>query len=474
MCGSDFWPTPRGLRLLYTACAMKPATPLLSNRLMLMVAMLLCLHAQAAVLGRSEPAKPVTESRIAALPAGQRKVWMDYLRASDAQMKRDKAELAAERDRMPRSVQTGTDASLSPIAAGHGADSMPLKKDDAYYAGDEAQRIANNIVSFQIANGGWNKNIDMKASHREAGQAYGPDNSNRFSAPGDFDKARDESWHYMGTLDNDATTTEIAFLARVQRNYPGKDGDGYRESARRGIEYLLRAQFPNGGWPQVWPLEGGYHDAITYNDDAVTDAAELLSRVARADADYAFVKAGVRNRAREAVQRALQCILQTHVRLNGKRTIWAQQHDALTMEPAAARNFEPIALSTGESAHLLLYLMDVARPTQGVREAIEAGVAWLRTHEVRGIKVVGGRGVPGGRRAVADPSAGPLWARYYSLDAQTPIFGDRDKTIHDNMNELSEERRNGYGWYNAEGERVFERYEIWRKAYAAGGRWPGL
>jgi PelA/Pel-15E family pectate lyase len=39
------------------------------------------------------------------------------------------------------------------------------------------------------------------------------------------------------------------------------------------VRYLLAAQFPNGGWPQVWPLEGGYHDAVTFNDNAVSEAA---------------------------------------------------------------------------------------------------------------------------------------------------------------------------------------------------------
>jgi len=47
--------------------------------------------------------------------------------------------------------------------------------------------------------------------------------------------------------------------------------------------YLLAAQFPNGGWPQVWPLEGGYHDAITYNDNAVIESPETLTAISGAD-----------------------------------------------------------------------------------------------------------------------------------------------------------------------------------------------
>ncbi len=98
--------------------------------------------------------------------------------------------------------------------------------------------------------------------------------------PGDFDEPADHNWHYVGTLDNDATNTELHFLARLSAALPGHDGDPYRAGFLRGMRYLLNAQFPNGGWPQVWPLEGGYHDAITFNDDAVTESAELLTDAA--------------------------------------------------------------------------------------------------------------------------------------------------------------------------------------------------
>jgi hypothetical protein len=43
----------------------------------------------------------------------------------------------------------------------------------------------------------------------------------------------------------------------------------------------------------------------------------------------------------------------------------------------------------------------------------------------------------GGRRLTPKPGAGPLWARYYAATANTPVFGDRDKTIHDDVNELT-------------------------------------
>src|SRR6185312_10919089 len=160
---------------------------------------------------------------------------------------------------------------------------------------------------------------------------------------------------------------------------PGKTGDTYRAGFIKGIRYLLAAQFPNGGWPQVWPLEGGYHDAITYNDNAVTESAETLTAVSQDDSAYAFVPAALRRQSSAAARHALDCILATQVIVNGKRTIWAQQHDALTLAPAAARNYEPIALASGESSDILLYLMQLPHPSPAVVRAIRAGVDWLKS-----------------------------------------------------------------------------------------------
>ena len=145
----------------------------------------------------------------------------------------------------------------------------------------------------------------------------------------------------------------------MQASLPGKDGDAYRASFIKGIHYLLAAQYPNGGFPQVYPLEGGYHDAITFNDNAVSESAETLSDVAEAKPGYDFVTADLRKLAAAAVEKALNCILASQTVIEGKKTIWPQQEDALTLAPVSARNYEPGALAASESADLL-DLPDVA------------------------------------------------------------------------------------------------------------------
>ena len=410
----------------------------------------------ATVIGKSEAAQSLTAGRISVLPSSEQGAWLAYLQRSEQQEKLDRAALTSERQGMK-------DLPPDP-PLGFSARSMPLDREASWYASPEARHIADVIVSFQTPAGGWGKNMNMGGSARVRGQSFVPDNSNRLPSPGDFDAARDPSWHYVGTLDNDATTTEMHFLAKVQASVPRADGEVYRATFLRGVRYLIAAQYPNGGWPQVWPLEGGYHDAITFNDDAVYNATELLTDVAEGKSEDAFVPEELRNRSAAAVARALKCILVAQFRVAGGVTIWGQQVDMLTLKPVAARNYEPAALSSEESAHLLIYLMSLPRPSAQAKIAISGGISWLRAHAIYNKAVVGGRNTPEGRHLIEQQGAGPIWARFYALDTEKPIFGDRDKTLHDDMNEISLERRNGYAWFNTAPAAALTEYETWQRS----------
>jgi PelA/Pel-15E family pectate lyase len=155
--------------------------------------------------------------------------------------------------------------------------------------------------------------------------------------------------------------------------------------------------------------------------------------------------------------------------IDGKKTVWAQQHDALTLAPVAGRNFEPAALSAAESADLLEYLMSLPHPSQELIASINAAAAWLKGAAVYGYEYAGGRGTEGGRQLKPKEGAGPLWARYYSMTTGKPVFGDRDKTIHDSVNELSLERRNGYAWYSAGEQKALDAYAVWSKEHGVAG-----
>ena len=418
-------------------------------------ALLLGGAAQATVVGTNTPAQAISAERIAALPAKDRATWSAYLARSDQQRLADHAALAAE-------LKPGQTPPPPPAEGPGGRKAMPLDRDAAWYATPEARHIADVIVSFQTPAGGWSKNQPRDGALRQPGQPYAADNVSKYLAAEDLDTPRDPHWNYVGTLDNDATITELRFLARVAGQAPGAEGEAWRKSFLHGVDYLLAAQFPNGGWPQVWPLEGGYHDAITYNDDAVSEAADLLSDVAEGQGDYAFAPAALRDKAASAAQRGVAVILATQVVANGKRTIWAQQHDALTLKPVSGRNFEPAELSTEESASLLLYLMRDPKPSPAVVAAVHAGADYLAANAI--YDQAWGPS-DSGRHLTPKPGAGPIWARYYRAADNLPIFGDRDKTIHDDVNELTLERRNGYSWFNTSPKKALDAYAVWKKAH---------
>lgn len=343
---------------------------------------------------------------------------------------------------------------------------IPLDHDAAWYASPAALHVADVIVSFQTPAGGWSKNTNVATTTREKGQSYTPDNISHYLGLDDFDQPADPDWNYVGTLDNDATTTQLRYLAMVCAKLPAQEAEPYRRSFLKGIHYLLNAQYPNGGWPQVWPVEGGYHDAITFNDNALTQAAAVLTQLAAHRFPWACeVEHDLCPKASAAVARALAVILASQVRVNGKLTAWPQQSDALTLVPVAGRNFEPAALSTGESADLLLYLMSLPSPQPAVRAAVDAGVRWLKSTAIYGFTYGGSRNDPGGRTLKADPGAGPLWPRFISLTSGQPVFGDRDKTIHDKVSELSFERQNGYAWYGSGPQAAIEAYAKWSQAH---------
>jgi len=213
----------------------------------------------------------------------------------------------------------------------------------------------------------------------------------------------------------------------------------------------------------VWPLEGGYHDAITYNDEAMSNILELLQAVAVGRDEFAFVPRKTRTLATTRLQQGIQCILDTQIVVRGRRTVWCQQHDPLTLQPTSARNYEMPSQCDSESAGVMMFLMTIPNPDVKTAAAVHAAAAWFEKTGLRDVafKAVGGSG----RQLVPEPGGNPIWARYCEIGSDRPIFGDRDKTIHDTITEISEERRNGYGWFNNTPTRALQVYGTWKAAH---------
>jgi len=307
-----------------------------------------------------------------------------------------------------------------------------LRQPVAWYQTPEAARIAANVVLYQRTSGGWPKNQEMTA-------AFSPTERERITGERDTPDS---------TIDNGATTTQLRFLARVHAASPREE---LRDAILRGVDYLLGMQYPNGGWPQYWPKPKGYAAHITFNDGAMVNVLMLLQEIASGRGDFAFVDAARRDRAATAVNRGIECILRCQVPLDGRLTVWCAQHDERTLAPAAARSYEHPSLSGGESVGITRFLMSLEAPEPRVVAAIEAAVAWFEAAQLRGIRIVEkpDPGLPKGydKVVVEDPSAPPLWARFYDVRTNRPIFSGRDGVIKARLADIEHERRVGYAWY---------------------------
>jgi PelA/Pel-15E family pectate lyase len=414
--------------------------------------------ASAAIIGTNPPTLSLTTNRLEALPAAQQKDWKAYLEKSTLQSLADQAFLQGELNE--RKLTT-------PITppSGRSVNSLPLDKSPDWYGSTDAVHTADIVVSFQTPAGGWSKNLDLSAHPRAPGEAFAPDNRSRILGETDFDTPHDTNWNYVGTFDNDATMTELRYLAKVITAVGSERSATYRKAFTHGIVYIKTAQYPNGGWPQVWPLQGGYHDMITYNDDATINLLRLLRDVARGTNEFAFVPLSVRSFAGDGVRRGVDCLLATQIIVNGHPTVWCQQHDPLTLQPASARNYEMPAQVSSESAEITLFLMSLAKPSPQIITAVRAAAAWFEKTKIADKTFQ--RASDGERRLAPTPGRGAIWARYYEIGTDRPIFGDRDKTIHDNLEEISKERRRGYAWYRETPGRALQEYATWSKEHPA-------
>lgn len=410
----------------------------------------------AAVIGTNPPAKPLAAERIAGLPRAQQAAWKEYLLRSTRQWRADRAFFQLEMR------QHDIKQPVVP-PSGRSVRSIPLNRPAAWYGESEARRVADIIVSFQTPAGGWSKNLDLTQHLRAAGEYFGPDNDSRYLNQADFDVPRDARWDYVGTFDNDATITEMRFLAKVIAAAGTNATASYRAAFRHGLDYIFAAQYPNGGWPQVWPLQGGYHDTITYNDDAMLNVLALLRDVAGTNDAFAFVPEKYRKRAAASLRQGIACVLATQIVVAGHRTVWCQQHDALTLQPASARNYEMPSQVSGESAGLMVFLMEQPNPDPEIVAAVNAAASWFEKNRIN--DMVYRFDPDAGRRVVPAPGNGPLWARYYDIGTDRPIFGDRDRSIHDDISEISRERRNGYSWYTEAPRSALEQHADWEKRH---------
>ena len=325
-----------------------------------------------------------------------------------------------------------------------------LKKPDAWFSTGEAKQVVSNVLSYQSELGGWPKNVDTTAS-----------------------PFRGDRKELKPTFDNSATTDELRILARY---YHVTKDERCREAFEKGYDYILNAQYPTGGWPQFYPPDKQYHRYITFNDDAMVRLM-LFLRETYTLAVYDFPDKERKARAREEFAKGIQCILKCQIKVDGKLTAWCAQHDEIDYHPRPGRSYELISISGGESVGIVRLLMSLERPGAEVVHAVEGAMAWFEAAKLTGIRVVTveDKNSPKGtdKRVIEDASAPPIWARFYEIGTNLPIFCDRDGVPKRRLDQISYERRNGYSWLTYAPAALLEKdYPAWKQKLETSSRAP--
>jgi len=231
------------------------------------------------------------------------------------------------------------------------------------------------------------------------------------------------------TFDDDITQGAIKFLMQLDGEL---DEPWLNDSVRLALQFVMEAQFDSGGWPQWYPLRGGYHDYYTYNDNSINDCILVLLEAHRRYGDPAYL---------ECARRGGDFMIASQQ--PAPQSGWAQQHSH-DLKPASARSFEPPGVCSAATARNIRTLVDVYLYTGDEKYlgAIPAAVDWLQRSRLP-------------RDAVLEDEVGrrvddqlSCWARLYEVGTNRPVYGDREnprKMIYD-IRKVSKRERDSYGW----------------------------
>ncbi|HUZ58131.1 MAG TPA: pectate lyase [Hanamia sp.] len=330
---------------------------------------------------------------------------------------------------------------------------LPSKNQSRYEPSDVRQ-IADNILLYQQPNGGWPKNYDMLAILTDEQKVILAQHK--------------DSLHT--TFDNGTTYTQVEYLAKAYTLLGDKK---YEEAALHGLDFILNAQYENGGWPQFYPDKSGYRKYITFNDDAMIGVMEVLQHIVQNEPYYSFVNNKLRSEASIAYQKGIDCILKCQIVENGKATVWCQQHDNITLKPVGARTFELSSKVSEESVEIVRLLMHVKNPASEIINAVKNAVAWFQKVEIKDVwvKIIPAKDVVYkfheanyDRIVIHDSVASPIWTRFYELGTDRPMFANRDGKKVYQFSDVLRERRTGYAWYGYWPQKLISfEYPAWLK-----------
>ena len=231
------------------------------------------------------------------------------------------------------------------------------------------------------------------------------------------------------SFDDDQTQTAISFLMALDQEI---DDPKLDQAVKKALDMMIMTQLDNGGWPHKWPEQGNYHDYATFNDEGINDCIRVMMEAHQ----YYGENEAVEKSLRKAIR------FMKISQLPPPQPGWAQQYNEF-LQPAWARSFEPPSVCPSASIKNIHTLLDLyaLMGEQTLLEPIPDALRWLNE-----IRLENGK-----------------WARFVEIGTNNPLYYDRGRIRVDKTEDLSEERRTGYGYetdISSMLQRGTKRYEI--------------
>ncbi len=248
---------------------------------------------------------------------------------------------------------------------------------DAYHATHDeyyyrcAEKIAGALMWGQLPCGGWNYMFD-----------FAGENATRrwYATVGKSAWRLEEFQHYYGnaTFDDGGTMQAAKFFLRL---YLEKYDPAYRVPLEKVIDFVLKSQYPVGGWPQRYPLmydhpfqgQADYSSFITLNDDVIPENIDFLIQC--------YQTLGLAH-LKEPVMRAMNMaiLLQQGEPYSG----WADQYTVDDLKPAHARSYEPRSVNVPTTVYMAYKLMEYYRLTADTKflAGIPAAIRFIESQKL--------------------------------------------------------------------------------------------
>lgn len=296
---------------------------------------------------------------------------------------------------------------------------------DAYEATGEryyleaAREVAQTLVRGQLCSGGWDYFIDFTAAERSR-IGYRADTGCTGPLAGKSPG--------VTTLDDNVTQGNLRLLMRVDRELGFKDAS-IHGAAVFALGSLMKAQYPNGAWPQrysgfpeakdfpvrqasypeTYPKSypgADYRGHYTFNDNSIVDTIDLFLEAARIYGEAKY---------QGAAEKGGDFILLAQ--MPEPQPGWAQQYDR-EMHPAWARRFEPPGVTGGESQGVMQMLLVLYRETGNAKylEPMGRALAYYKR------SLLPAESSPSEIRRRQCPGETPCLARFYELKTNRPLY----------------------------------------------------